>query len=157
VAQIILFAERSSLAQNRKRPLIATLQSAAASFERGNFAAGVNQLQAFQNKVRAQIAPSDPALADTMIRSAQQVIDAMREAAGLAKVHARLTKGMRLPGGRLRFTLEGEANQSYTIQASTDLVHWTAVTNFVSATGTNLLTEPAGPGYERRFYRAIIP
>ena len=92
-----------------------------------------------------------------MIRSAQQIIDVMREAAGLVKLRARLTKGTRLPGGQLRFVLEGEVNQSYSIQVSTDLVHWTTLTNFVSATGTNQITDAAAPEFKGRFYRAVTP
>ncbi len=44
----------------RARPLVATLCAALSSIERGNLVSAINQLQAFQNKVRAQVAPSDP-------------------------------------------------------------------------------------------------
>jgi hypothetical protein len=57
------------------KPLMATLSAALASIERGNFLAAANQLNAFQNKVRAQVA--DPALASQFIEAAQQVIDAL--------------------------------------------------------------------------------
>ena len=46
---------------------------------------------------------------------------------------------------------------SYTIEASTNLVNWTAVTNFVSATGTNQFTDTTAPNFNRRFYRAVTP
>jgi hypothetical protein len=36
----------------------------------------LNQLGAFQNKIRAQLGKSDPALAQELIDLAQQVIDA---------------------------------------------------------------------------------
>ena len=60
----------------RSRPLIASLAAALDSIERGNSVSGVNQLQAFQNKVRAQVA--DPALASQFIEAAQQVIEALQ-------------------------------------------------------------------------------
>jgi uncharacterized delta-60 repeat protein len=60
-----------------------------------------------------------------------------------------------LPGGQFRFTLVGEAGRTYTIQASIDLVTWTALTNFISATGTNDFTDPDAPSFARRFYRAV--
>ena len=60
-----------------KRPFIASLKAAAASFDRGSNQSGVNQLAAFQNKVRAQIARTDPALAAELIAAAQAIIDAL--------------------------------------------------------------------------------
>lgn len=61
------------------------------------------------------------------------------------------------PSGQFAFTVVGEAGRSYTIQASTDLVHWIALTNFVSATGTNQFADAAAPNFNRRFYRVITP
>jgi len=34
-------------------------------------------------------------------------------------------------------------------------VNWTALTNFVSAAGTNQLTDSTAPNFNRRFYRAL--
>lgn len=62
-----------------------------------------------------------------------------------------------LQRGQFRFALVGDAGRSYTIHASTNLVNWTALTNFVSATGTNQCTDPAAPNFSRRFYRAVTP
>ena len=61
----------------RSRPLVATLSAALASVGRGNRVSAMNQLQAFQNKVRAQVVPSDPALAATFIQAAQDIIDVL--------------------------------------------------------------------------------
>jgi hypothetical protein len=69
----------------------------------------------------------------------------------------RLTFVSTQSNGQFRFTLLGEAGRSYTIQASTNLVDWTALTNFVSATGTDQFTDPAAPSFNRRFYRAVTP
>lgn len=38
-----------------------------------------------------------------------------------------------------------------------NLVNWTALTNFVSATDTNQFTDPVAPDFNRRFYRAVTP
>jgi len=59
--------------------------------------------------------------------------------------------------GQFGFRLIGEAGRSYTVQASTKLVNWTSVTNFVSATGTNQFTDSAATNIKRRFYRAVTP
>lgn len=57
------------------QPLRATLSAALASVQRGNTAAALHQLEAFQNQVRAQVAPSSPALAQTLISAAQDIIN----------------------------------------------------------------------------------
>jgi hypothetical protein len=58
--------------------LLATLSAATASFDRGNFTAALHQLTAFQNKVRAQIAPSNPALADLLTDISQKISNGVR-------------------------------------------------------------------------------
>ena len=65
------------LESKNKQPLLATLSAATASFDRGNFTAALNQLTAFQNKVRAQIAPSNPALADLLTDISQKISNGM--------------------------------------------------------------------------------
>jgi hypothetical protein len=58
----------------RPQPLRATLEAALASIDRGNSTSAINQLQAFQHKVQAQVAPSDPVLAQTLIQAAGRII-----------------------------------------------------------------------------------
>jgi len=65
------------VARKNKRPLIASLKAAAASFDRESMQSGLNQLHAFQNKVRAQIAKDNPAEAAAFIAGAQKIIDAV--------------------------------------------------------------------------------
>jgi len=67
--------DNADLGRRNKRPLIATLKAACASFDRGNCVSGVTQLEAFQNKVRAQIGHVDAALADEIIALTQKVLD----------------------------------------------------------------------------------
>jgi uncharacterized repeat protein (TIGR03803 family) len=69
----------------------------------------------------------------------------------------RLTLAAIDSGAQLGFKLVGEAGVSYTIQASTNLVNWTVLTNFVSANGTNEFTESTTQNFSRRFYRAASP
>ncbi len=77
VGILMALVQESELSRMRQRPLLATLNAAAASFERGNLIAGLNQLHAFQNKVRAQVERLDPVLADQLIASAQVIMDAL--------------------------------------------------------------------------------
>jgi hypothetical protein len=75
---LVLWIDQSGLARREKQPLLASLQAAARSFERGAFATGVNQLGAFQNKVRAQIAAEHPELAAEWDAAARELIEALR-------------------------------------------------------------------------------
>ena len=59
--------------------LRASLDAALASIRRGNTGAAIQQLEAFQNKVRAQVGRQDPTLAAALIRAAQEVIEALRK------------------------------------------------------------------------------
>ena len=77
VEELVMLLEQQSIERKNKRPFIATLKASCASFDRGNCTSGVNQLHAFQNKVRAQIAKENPAEAAAFIASAQRIIDAV--------------------------------------------------------------------------------
>ncbi|MSU57823.1 MAG: tandem-95 repeat protein, partial [Pedosphaera sp.] len=74
---MIAEVEESFLGRRNARAFVASLRAAASSFDRCDLTPGLNQLRAFQNKVRAQIAPSNPTLAAHLISEAQQIIDAL--------------------------------------------------------------------------------
>jgi hypothetical protein len=75
VGTLILTVETSSLPRGRQRPLIVSLKAACASFDDGELTAGIRQLAAFQNKVRAQVTPLDATLAQQLIDCTQAIID----------------------------------------------------------------------------------
>jgi predicted outer membrane repeat protein len=64
----------------RPQPLRVSLNAALDSIDRNNSAAAVSQLQAFQTKVLAQVAPSDPTLAATLSQFAQNAINILNSA-----------------------------------------------------------------------------
>ncbi|MCI0366496.1 MAG: cadherin-like domain-containing protein, partial [Phycisphaerales bacterium] len=74
---LVLLLEDAAIERRSSRGLMATLKAAMAAFERGQFHTGANQLRALQNKLRAQIAPTDPFTADALINLAQEIIDAV--------------------------------------------------------------------------------
>jgi hypothetical protein len=76
VAIVMGMLEDLSLGKNRQ-PLLASLNASVASFDRASFTTGVNQLQAFENKVLAQIAPLDEKAAEELVAAAQTIIDAL--------------------------------------------------------------------------------
>jgi hypothetical protein len=57
----------------------------------------------------------------------------------------------------LRLNLEGPLGFSYTIQASTNLLNWQPLTNFVGAQSPFYFSDPGTTNYDRRFYRAVVP
>src|SRR5262249_2892447 len=78
VNQLMIDMRQGSFSRKTAGPLIARLEAALASFQLGNRRAGANQLGAFQNKVRAQVAPKDASLAEQLTVAAQQIIDQAR-------------------------------------------------------------------------------
>jgi len=75
IGTLMLAIEDSSLPRSQQRPLLATLRAACAAFERGDTVPAVNQLEAFQNKVRALVQPDTTALAQQLIDCAQAIIN----------------------------------------------------------------------------------
>src|SRR6185295_8934644 len=78
VEGMVRWVVQSSLPRQRRQPLVATLKTTCAAFERGQFAAAADHLNAFQNKLRAQVAPTDAALADQLTQSTQVILDVLR-------------------------------------------------------------------------------
>lgn len=87
VDRLIQLVETTDLDGRNKRPLIATLEAARASFDGGNFGSAVSQLEAFQNKVRAQILPRNPTAAAAFIAAAQAFINEHDDNEGKDKRH----------------------------------------------------------------------
>jgi hypothetical protein len=69
--------ESVNVGEKNERPLLSSLLAAAVSFDRRNVSAGLSQLTAFQTKVRAQIAPSNPTLAAELMQFAEEIINAL--------------------------------------------------------------------------------
>jgi hypothetical protein len=63
------------------------------------------------------------------------------------------------PGGGLNLNLDVSLWVTGRIQVSTDLVHWMALTNFVSTNSLLRFRDPtaAATSLDRRFYRAVTP
>ena len=57
-----------------------------------------------------------------------------------------------LNNGRFEGTLDGDPNQNYLIQASTDLIDWVTLSNGLP--GSGLIDSEAG-NFKQRFYRLI--
>ena len=157
VGRLVGLVENSGLPLNRQRPLLATLRAALAAVGRADFRPSLNQLEAFEHKVRAQIARSDPALAETLIQATDRIIlalgccDQERHGGQMRSVAHQL-------GGKVRLEITGPAGQVHLIQASTDLVHWETVGVAVDHGDGSCEFEDAEAGkFPRRFYRLVTP
>jgi hypothetical protein len=73
ISDLIAWLNSSTISEAQKRELIAKLETVASSLANGNCKSATNDLNAFQNKVRAQI--SDRVLADLLVSGAQEIID----------------------------------------------------------------------------------
>ena len=78
LSRLVLMTENSNVEIKNKKPLVAMLEAALASFQRGNVASAINQLKAFENTVAAQVARIDAALAGELIERAQGIIEELQ-------------------------------------------------------------------------------
>jgi hypothetical protein len=139
----------------KPQPLLATLAAAEAAINRGNMTAALHQLEAFQNKVRAQLLRVNPALADQLIQAAQEVMDHLN---GNSRTRGRFVKVERSAGGKLRLAFVSPRGVAVVVQASTNLVDWEnmgvaadrgdGVFEFEDADSLRMPT---------RFYRVVVP
>jgi hypothetical protein len=60
-----------------------------------------------------------------------------------------------LSGTAVQITLNGQVGRSYTIQSSTDLMHWQDFTNIVLANPSAPFSDPFARSVPQRFYRAV--
>jgi hypothetical protein len=144
-----LVSEVSQSGVAKPRPLMATLQAALASIERGDASTAANQLQAFQNQVSAQLAPSNPGLVQALILEAQAITEALRY--GFApKVHS----VKRQPDGKVQLSISALALQAPVVEASTDLVNWQVIGVATDrANGLFEFEDASAAKFSSRFYR----
>ena len=76
--EIIMAVGEAPVTRKCKRPLVATLKAACASFERGDYPGGLNQLRAFSFKVRVEMMAQDPEGALAAMRATQYIIEALK-------------------------------------------------------------------------------
>jgi hypothetical protein len=153
VQELIAQVNVTGLPEKLKRPLTATLESASDKFDRGIVPAGTGQLDAFQNKVRAQAAAIGPARAEEFIRTAQEIIDvfgASRRPALLGCV-GKADRRIALRGA-------GAAGKVCLLQASSDLLTWETIGTVTARQDGSFEFEDANTArFACRFYRAASP
>ncbi len=136
----------------KPQALLATLRAALASTARNNRDSAIHQLRAFQNKVRAEVAPHDSTLAASLIQFAQQIIQAIGNGAARHAGHLSL---VRQPQGSVQLGFSGESAGTYIVEASTNLVNWDRIGVASSTNGQFQFEDARGSRDARRFYRVV--
>jgi hypothetical protein len=144
----------------RMQPLSASVNAAIASLLRGNSKAAINELDAFQNKVKAQLNRKDPALAAALIKSAQDIINMLSggisKAAVQASAHStgRICTVVRQANGNVHLLLEPGTTMPVLIEASSDLVNWKIIGEGVQQPdGSFCFVDGQAQGLGNRYYR----
>jgi hypothetical protein len=75
VEELATKTSQANIERKNKRPLIASLRAATASFDRESWQSGQNQLRAYINKMRVLVAHGQAATGQELIDLAQQIID----------------------------------------------------------------------------------
>jgi len=140
----------------KAQALAATLSAAIKSIDKSNPNAAINQLQAFQNQVLAQIAPLDPDLADSLISDAQEVIDALTGV--VPKGNEKNAALIRNQNGKAQVQFAGAHGNTYIIEASSDMVHWEKIgVAREPSVGAFEFEDTTAPSKSMRFYRVVVP
>jgi hypothetical protein len=140
--------------------LAAALRAALASIDRSHPTAAINQLLAFQNQVRAQVAPLDAALAASLIQSAEEIIDALTDGNTNAggRPHGRFISVARQSNGHVRMQFSAGGVGPYLIEASTNLVDWELVgVAGLRTDGAYEFEDSQATRHSSRFYRVREP
>jgi hypothetical protein len=154
VQPLIDLVTNSVLFRKNARPLLGTLEAARDALNRGNVGAAINQLQAFQNKVRAQVLPVDPALGNQLLALAQNIIDSIGDPGPKPKLALSFQRNTRT--AHLNFA--GNGSHAYIVEASSDAVHWQAIgTAKHKGNGEFQFEESADRNSGARFYRIRVP
>jgi hypothetical protein len=130
------------------------LNAATASFDRGNATSGLNQLEAFQNQVRAQISPRDAASADALTQAARKIINAFVDSSHSSKI----VRLIRRHQQNLRLELAGQSGRLHLLQASTNLLDWVTVGAASDrGNGTFEFEDSEAVRFPNRYYRVVSP
>jgi hypothetical protein len=140
------------------QPLLATLRAALASIDRSQTETAINQLNAFKNKVEAQIRPVDSALADLLIAEADAIIAALSGGPELAPVSIEILSISPTVSGKPHLRIRGQAGRTHVVEASTDGATWEKIGVAAKGAGPDFEFEDGqAPGTGGRFYRVVSP
>ncbi len=142
----------------RPQPLVASLSAALRAINRSSATPAINELQAFQHKTRAQVAPADPALAQTFIQAAQRLVALLSADCSPTRPPARIAKLRRQADGKLRMGFSAPQGFVYVLEASTNLVDWEKIGVATDCGfGQFECEDVKASQMSTRFYRVVVP
>jgi hypothetical protein len=62
-----------------------------------------------------------------------------------------------VPGGQVHLTVSGPPGDVYRVLWSTNLHDWQSIASVTNSGGIMPFTDPGAAGYNRRFYRLVMP
>ncbi|NOS69667.1 MAG: tandem-95 repeat protein [Verrucomicrobia bacterium] len=137
--------------------LLETLRDAEDAFKRCQARSGLHKLEEFQHKVRAQIGRRDPALAQTLIETAQEIMDIVGGTRS-SPCHVVFDKVTPCERGKMQMKFSARKSENYFVQASTDLKTWKIIgVAEACGDGTFLFEDPCAGKHPQRFYRILTP
>ncbi|HKI70692.1 MAG TPA: aryl-sulfate sulfotransferase, partial [Verrucomicrobiae bacterium] len=132
------------------RALIGNLARALTSLGEDDTNAAVRKLFIFQRLVK--VTWMDPDLAKQFMFQSQRIIEAL--GGGQDKLHVHL----RVKGGKPWLEFSGEETAAYSVEASTDLVHWATIGEATPTGNGNFEFEDAhADQFPARYYRIVSP
>jgi len=139
------------------QPLAASLRAALAAIDRSQPEVAINQLEAFKNKVLAQVMPVDPELAEQLLAAAQEIIDALNGGVE-EEVALQITSIRKGDSGKPQLSIHGRANRKHVVEVSTNLVDWTPI-GVAAACGECEYSyeDTESPTTAVRYYRVVSP
>jgi hypothetical protein len=111
---------------DRPQPLLSSLRAALASIDRSQPAVAINQLEAFKNKVLAQVMPVDPDSAAQLLADAQAIIDALNDGM-VEEVALEITAITQGANGKPKLNIRGNNKRTHVVEMSTNLVDWAPI------------------------------
>jgi len=157
--QLIVYLNSVNVPRN-KQPLLASLLAADESFNLGNIKSGLNQLRAFKNKLKAQVAPDAPALAATLSLMTDQVILSIDPTSALVSNGAAKSLIREVSArshGRMRIKAEALPGSLCQVQYTTDFLSWRACGKAAEVKdGLYILDDVTGATHPTCTYRVLV-
>jgi arylsulfate sulfotransferase len=134
------------------RSLLAGLSSALASLGENNPAATVRDLRTFQSLI--PISPLNSNLARQFDFQAQRIIDVLGQQPDSTRCHLE----MHIRGSKPCLEFAGNVTRPYSVEASSDMVHWKKIGDARPTANGNFEFDDADKtGIQARFYRVVSP
>jgi len=157
VEAIDRLARLAQTTDGHSQPLVVSLWAALASLDRSQPEVAINQLEAFKNKVMAQVMPADSALAEQLLAAAQEIIDALNDPSE-SEVALEIVSIQRGNSGKPTLNIHGRNHRTCVVEMSTNLVDWTAI-GVANKCGDGTFAFEDGQAINSgpRFYRIVSP